>query len=414
MKENKFKIRFYPEIRKRKGVVIDPAPIRCSLTFRGNQLQIYTGLSIKLDKYRSDGINEDVLDELQTIRLNLKKAYETLLAYEDLGAIEPGSITIPMVRDKYNKISMEKGGDAKVSKTLVSRIFKQYLDKSSIQASTRRRRQIVLNHVEKHDPGIFIEDIDVTWMDGFQKYMIDKRMANLTNNKNVKVVKEFLGWAAMRNYAVNSMALLYKPKLKTPKPSVITLTWDEVIKLYHWEPEADRRQPYLKKCRDMFVFMSLSGGIRVGDYLKLSHDNILDDRITYVTGKGSNKIEVPINKTTRALLDRYKNTFKPVAQLSDGGANRAIKYICKILEFNTPITIIEMIGNEVITEIKPKHELITLHDARRTFNTLALNRGVLPHVVDAIMDHQPKGVKSAYIEVGFEEKKKEMEKMEVK
>lgn len=409
----KYTLKTRVEKRLRKGKLVDPAPVIISLTFAGQRVQVYTPFKVNIQSWEGNQISQDITDKVAGIRAHLLLAYRQLLAGVDAGIITSREVTPEKVRERFEKITGKESQEKAppVNQTIFEH-FERYLTSSTMKDSTKRRIRIVFDHIKSFNPETTIEKVDSQWLDDLKHYFINKGLANISTAKNIKVIKQFLNWATLDGLPVNPKALVYRSKLKIPKPVIIHLTWEELKKLKNWQAPSGTRGRGMDKCRDLFLFASLAGGIRFSDLISLNKDNFKGEKLVYVAGKTNLSIEIPITRTLRTILNKYEGTYRPLPRLSNPGANRIIKDICKDLDFNQEITIVEQKGSQVISSTVLKYDWISFHDARKTFNTIALQRRIPAHVVDELMGHTHPGVKSHYVTVSFEEKKKWMEKLE--
>jgi integrase len=119
--------------------------------------------------------------------------------------------------------------------------------------------------------------------------------------------------------------------------------------------------------RDMFV-LQCNTGLRVSD-LKRVDENIHHEKIKMTAKKNRGEIEIPINPAIRAILKRYNHKLP---QIPDQKYNETIKDVFKAVFPETKL----QIRNGDDFEMMYKHELISSHDAIRTFITLSAERGM--------------------------------------
>jgi site-specific recombinase XerD len=73
--------------------------------------------------------------------------------------------------------------------------------------------------------------------------------------------------------------------------------------------------------------------------------------------------------------------------ISNQKLNDYIKDICKAAEINEEIEIVRFRGNKRESKTCPKHQLISVHTARRTFATLSLEKGMSAEEVMTVTGH---------------------------
>lgn len=125
-------------------------------------------------------------------------------------------------------------------------------------------------------------------------------------------------------------------------------------------------RPSLAIQRDIFVFHSLIG-CRVSDLMKLTWQNVVGDAITYIPNKSkhirSNAIVVPLNDTSRSIIDKYKGGTKLLPFISEQKYNKAIKEIFKLCEITRNVIILNSLtGKEELVGI---NTIASSHMCRR-------------------------------------------------
>jgi integrase len=99
-------------------------------------------------------------------------------------------------------------------------------------------------------------------------------------------------------------------------------------------------------------------------------------------------------------LEKYKGTERPLPTgISNQKTNNYLKELCKLAELNEVIHVEKFRGVEKIDIKKEKWEMITCHTARRTFVTLALEKGIRAEIVMAMTGHKSYRTFKKYIRV---------------
>lgn len=127
-------------------------------------------------------------------------------------------------------------------------------------------------------------------------------------------------------------------------------------------------RPALAIQRDIFIFQCLIG-CRVGDLMRFTADNIHNGVLSYIAHKTIEEepitIEVPLSKTAKELIKKYKGGTKLFPFISEQKYNDAIKEaftaagITRKVAWLNPLTRKE--------ELRPINEIASSHMARRTF-----------------------------------------------
>ena len=167
---------------------------------------------------------------------------------------------------------------------------------------------------------------------------------------------------------------------------MIYLSDEELMRIYYLTNLPDT----LMKVKDTFCFACFTG-LRFSDINKLTNANIKGDYLEIKTEKTRDFIKVPLNDYCKDILNFYKSEIngKPLPTgISNQKTNEYLKEIARLAEVNEMTTIEKFNGSKKITITKPKSELISSHTARRTFVTLALEKGIRAEVVMAMTGHK--------------------------
>jgi len=141
-------------------------------------------------------------------------------------------------------------------------------------------------------------------------------------------------------------------------------------------------------------------------------ENIKGDFISYrpiKTIKFGIKVEVPINRHSRAIIEKNRGNNRLLKPTSNDNCNKKIKEICKLAGMDELIEVNTIIGSETIVEKKPKYELIQMHTGRRTFCTLYSKKGAPDHLIMKYSGHKSHDSLKRYIGFDKETEKKFME-----
>ena len=306
-------------------------------------------------------------------------------------------------------------------------IFDEYTKKQGVVNSWSKaiyaKFEALKKHLMRFDSNISFSDINEDFMIGFIKYSQSKEamklrfkdydfgMQNSTISKNIILFKMFLRWSKKHGYYKGDIHDDFKVKLKGTDvdKEIIYLDWNELIHLYNFNFE----NKIYEEVRDVFCFCCFSS-LRYSDVKKLNKSDIKNDCINIVTQKTTDGLKIELNKYSRAILEKYKNTKIEYALpiVSNSIMNRYLKLIGKITEINEPQRIVYFIGNERKEEVYPKYELLTSHCGRRTFIVNSLYLGIPAEVVMKWTGHKDYRSMKPYIKIVDELKKISMKKFD--
>lgn len=152
------------------------------------------------------------------------------------------------------------------------------------------------------------------------------------------------------------------------------------------------KRPGLQTQRDIFIFQCLTG-MRVGDFYKLTPDNIINDGVEYIASKTKDgrpvTVRVPLNDTAKEIIERYKdvdNKGRLFPFISTQKYNEAIKEIFKAAEVT-----------RIVIRLNPKtsepekiqiNKIASSHMARRTFAGNLYKKVQDPNLVGSLTGHK--------------------------
>lgn len=238
----------------------------------------------------------------------------------------------------------------------------------------------------------------------FVKYCREERDYKLKNNtlgKYLAFIKTFLRWAQENKYHRSNE--FRKWENISSDTYEIALSEEELNTLYSHDFSKNKK---LERVRDVFVF-GCATGLRYSDYSKINRSKIQDNHIVVNLQKGKNYITVPLNKYSKAILEKYDYEL-PI--ISAQRFRDYIKDAAEECEINDPITKVSFIGAKRIEKPYLKYDLIGTHTARRTFISLSLEKGMRPEVVMSITGHKDYKSFQKYIKLSQRVKADEMSK----
>jgi len=255
------------------------------------------------------------------------------------------------------------------------------------------------------DLQIFLSDY--TTKNGTQKTLINNSI-----NKNIAIFKTFLNKyvidqleISLRNYKSDAVKRLKDDK----KGKVLTyLDIGEIVRLYNYD--LSDREPVYEIVRDQWVFIALTCGIRIEDYLDLDkrHNiiNIKEDGkdilcLSFYQSKTDGKVVAPIGNIGKAILEKYNGNLPKVGVTL---SNKLIKKICRWASINSRVYA-QKIKGEPVRSFK-KYELVGNHTARRSFCTNSYLAGDSEYKIMQISGHKDREAFFGYIGTTKEENAK--------
>lgn len=251
------------------------------------------------------------------------------------------------------------------------------------------------------------DNMNVQFFKTFFSYLTDKaKMLNVTAAKQLSTLKSLLN-KARKEYSieVNPGFKDYTASRGDGQFDIIHFTFDEFETLYNM-PKLDRR---LAEARDILCF-SCTTGLRDSDLRQLTWSHIKHGVISMTAHKTKQKLAIPLNQYSAAIIEKYKGTAKPLPShggkmVSNQKLNKAIKDLCEKAEINDDIPIVRQRGVDKVETVKKKFEVASIHMGRRTFFTLSLEKGMPIQEVMSLTGHTSFASAKRYLNVTLDKKK---------
>ena len=202
----------------------------------------------------------------------------------------------------------------------------------------------------------------------------------------MKRLKVFFSWCIEQGLISESpLSGFDMPAEKYGTP--IYITKEEMHQIYAHDFSAE---PHLDRQRDIFIFQCCIG-CRVGDLLRLTRNDIINNTLEYIPTKtieeSQKTIVVPLNKTAKEILEKYKDYEgkRLLPFITSQKYNDAIKVIFEKAGITRNVTWLNpLTGKE---EKKPIHKLASSHMARRTFVGNLYKQVLDPNIVASMSGH---------------------------
>ena len=165
--------------------------------------------------------------------------------------------------------------------------------------STRQLYGYTIDKVRAYagDGPLYIEDMTLTWLSGFDRSIGGKRNARAVHLRNLR---------AICNFALDEDLTTFYPfrkfKIRTEETRKKSLTLEQ-LRAY---ASADITYRSDAMHRDVFLLMFYLRGINTGDLAALTWDDIRDGRIEYRRNKTGHLYSIRIEPEAQEILDRWK------------------------------------------------------------------------------------------------------------
>lgn len=393
----KYKIKF--ELRKANSEL---KPIRCRVSIPDYRVDFNIGVSVYVKDW--DKKHERVKNtnkNYQSINNKISNIEYNLSNYLMIASINNQKIT----KDNIISIFRQKNNDNRVEQ-----IFDLYIKDVTAKHSLTKTTIVNYKSTKKMFislfPDIKINDItDETLQKTIDK-LVQKGYKNSSIHQLIIRIKTFIRWAKKNNlYSNNADKFEYKIKGIGYK-EIIYLEWNELNDLMKVKTNNITEEKVL----DLFIFSCFTG-LRYSDIINITKGNIHGDKIHITSQKTNTTTTIEINDFSRSILLKY-NYHLPYIPIQK--ASSVIRILAKRANINEDTTTTYYCGNERITDIQPKYQVLTFHAARRTFVTTALALGIPSEVIMKWTGHKQFSTLKHYAEVVNALKEENMKKFNTK
>lgn len=287
---------------------------------------------------------------------------------------------ITLYRENRNKSFSEfkeilRGkGQKKTFVTAFDQFLKQY-EAEGKDEKTLAQYKSVKNHVlASGGENIGFESLNSKFYWDFRAYFLKKEDVDVTFYKYAGRLQTFLRWAKEKGFPVNSE--FEKWEIINHKPQPLAFTEEELLAL-----ESAILPRGLAIARDYFI-VACRTGLRISDLKRLDAAQLVADTITLRTTK-----KVSIDGGKQITLYFTPGTFSAPALdilMRHGGKlpataepvlNRNLKTACDKAKITGTVSKETWKGGKCITTEYRKCDIVTLHMGKKTFITLALEKG---------------------------------------
>ncbi len=376
----KYNVRFILESRKDKETgekIIDHIPIIMAVTFNNDRLFHSIGFRTNVslweegDLYafqRKNTFNNDGVSA-STINAAVRKqasAIDSIFArMEDYPIVKR---LRELLRDELNQPERK----SKRKKSLID-YYDRFIEDRKGVVSIWRIKQFTTckNHLESYMEQkvvtLTFSNFTITTINDFDKYLRSdserKRSQNSISGIHTRVKTFF-------NYGVQNGWLKKNPYddfhiEKEVYGDPIFLNKEELDLLYSKEI-TDKK---LARVRDAFCLQCFIGA-RVGDFVKLKHQNIIDNTIQYIPTKTVDEnptiCKIPLTNKALEIISRYDIPGGDlVPYISGQKYNVYLKQLFVLCELHRKVTVLNPVTRK--HEIKKLSEIAHSHMARKTF-----------------------------------------------
>lgn len=275
-----------------------------------------------------------------------------------------------------------------------------------VSYKANQKRLIAFLKYKKRE-NMLLSEINEKFYTDYMEFLTNrKRNVKRSNGEIVNTVRQYT------NNTIGDAIKVFKTMISDVKGLDIKMKdfyapTDEVDHVYLSEEELQKikdldlsDKPILDNARDWFLLLSWTGS-RYSDADKIDPANINNNMISYRQQKTNKKVVIPVHNVVNEILQKRNNQMPKIPFLQD--FNPYIRRVCKLAGIDSMESITRTVGGKLITETKPKYELISSHTCRRSFCTNQYKRGLDTLMIRSISGHKTDKSFLKYIKVSEEE-----------
>lgn len=385
------KIKFYPRYKNK-----ELSPLIVSISHKGERIRRSVSIHIPV-RYWNDQ-RQEVKKHPHAISFNLQIRNISNLLYDEFQSLylktgKDMGLLRPLV---------EKVLDNKIQKndliSLINHFIEENKELGIYKEATIKNYKTSLEHYKKFSDLAYGEikpdEIDQVFFIKFINFMGERGISNITTKKHLKNLKAILKWALDKDLHTN-----YKYAQECTK-AMKNFVFEVNNKVYLKEKELLALEkvdlsnyPEKHKYRDLFLFQIYTS-LRYTELELLDDAIVSESTIKIYSEKNKDFVVRPINNKIHKLLIKVKQdgVYRKTIKIY----NEHIKEICKLAGVDSEIFEVKYYGKKKEVIKKSKFEKISNHNARNTFISLSLSKGMPKSLVKEITGHKSDEAFDAY------------------
>lgn len=286
-------------------------------------------------------------------------------------------------------------------------IVEQYRKEGRI--GTYDKNRSVVSKLREYRPSLTFYDITPDFLMKYEQYLREEH-GNSTNtvHKDMKFIRKVFNDAIRSDVIEYDTSPFRKYKLKLEKTHRDYLTEEEITRIEECNINPGTR---LELHRDMFVFASYTGGLRVSDVLQLQWVNFDGSHLHIVITKTGVQASIKVPNKGLDIIARYKKE-------NSDKTDFIFPMLRPALNMNDPVALDAAITsattqiNKNLKTLAKKAEIekrLSFHVSRHSFAVMALRKGITIDKVSKLMAHSAIKETLAYAKIVNEELDKAMD-----
>jgi len=380
----------------------NPTLIYLFFTFNKSRLKYSTGQKVPPKYWNTEKQRVKLIREFrqaESINHLLDKLVgDVSNCHRDL-LIEGVTPTPELLRVRLNEALKKEDSSTKDLADFAERVVDASNRKEVTKRSIKQSIRLLREFKESKGTSLHFDAIDLDFYDAFINYLKDLEYSQNSMGNHIKNIKVFMREAFERGLTKNVFFRSRRFKRLEEESTSIYLNKEELQTLTNLDLSKNER---LDKIRDLFI-VGCYTGLRFSDLTQLKIENINKQKsvIKVRTQKTDETVIVPIKKIVGQIIDKYEGHLPTT--ISNEKMNEYLKELGEKAKLTDKVEIIMTKGGERKREILKKHDLITVHTARRSFATNGYLEGVPTISLMKITGHRTEKSFLKYIKISQED-----------
>lgn len=330
-----------------------------------------------------------LLGELES---NVNNTYRTLL-------LEGNTPTPELLRIRLHQILKKEDSNSKDLASFAEKV----LEASDRKTGTKRAIMQTIRNLKEFKQAtgksLHFDAIDLDFYDEYLEYAKHLGYSQNTIGTHIKNIKVFMREAFERGLTKNVHFRSKRFKKLEEESTSVYLNKRELEVLRNLDLS---EKPKLDRVRDLFI-VGCYTGLRFSDLTQLRIENINKEKrvIKVRTRKTDETVVIPIKNVVFEIIDKYEGHLP--TSISNEKMNDYLKELGKEAKISDKVEVIMTKGGERKRETLEKHDLITVHTARRSFATNGFLEGVPTISLMKITGHRTEKSFLKYIKISQED-----------
>lgn len=369
------------------------APLFFKHQIKGRSVNFQTKIKVAPEKWDQDlqRVKED--ETLSNTILSIRETWHTVLkmGLEDNHSKDQ---LIKAFQQSINRVKPKANSIEKIINHTYYDLFDKYVQINKVQMDWDylRKYKTIKNSLQKYYPELCYSDLKFEMLKEYHDHLIDRELSNYTIKDHFKCMKVAAEYGRSLGYPISLDINRYS--IKTYRPEAKFLTMEELNALELVQTKTKKE----KHVKDWFLFRCFTG-LRYSD---LEHVNIINLRgndLQFHIQKQGKLHTIPLGAKSLSILKEYKTFPYYPGQYE----NITIKKLCERANISTLTETHKMTGVKLISTVRPKHEIISGHDARRSFARLNYERGIKLLTLSKFLGHKSEKTTADYIGITQED-----------